>query len=75
MVAGQPVNIQALDSGFLVSTQSVIVKDYVFDYEGLRILYAYCICSCNSKEVIKEQPTPTNLSATARRVLQCTRSQ
>ncbi len=24
------------------------------------------------KEVIKEQPTPTNLSATARRVLQCT---
>jgi hypothetical protein len=27
------------------------------------------------KEVIKEQPTPTNLSATARRVLQCTRSQ
>jgi HrpA-like RNA helicase len=26
------------------------------------------------KEVIKEQPTPTNLSATARRVLQCTRS-
>jgi hypothetical protein len=28
-----------------------------------------------TKEVIKEQPTPTNLSATARRVLQCTRSQ
>ncbi len=28
-----------------------------------------------NKEVIKEQPTPTNLSATARRVLQCTRSQ
>jgi hypothetical protein len=28
------------------------------------------------KEVIKEQPTPTNLSARARRVvLQCTRSQ
>jgi hypothetical protein len=26
------------------------------------------------KEVIKEQPTPRNLSATARRVLQCTRS-
>ncbi len=24
------------------------------------------------KEVIKEQPTPRNLSATARRVLQCT---
>jgi hypothetical protein len=27
------------------------------------------------KEVIKEHPTPTNLSAMARRVLQCTRSQ
>jgi hypothetical protein len=27
-----------------------------------------------AKEVIKEQPTPRNLSATARRVLQCTRS-
>jgi hypothetical protein len=27
----------------------------------------------NNKEVIKEQPTPRNLSATARRVLQCTR--
>ena len=27
------------------------------------------------KEVIKEQPTPANLSATARRVLRCTRSQ
>ncbi len=27
-----------------------------------------------TKEVIKEQPTPRNLSATARRVLQCTRS-
>jgi hypothetical protein len=31
--------------------------------------------SDKAKEVIKEQPTPTNLSATARRVLQCTRSQ
>jgi hypothetical protein len=28
-----------------------------------------------AKEVIKEQPTPTNLSATARMVPQCTRSQ
>jgi hypothetical protein len=27
------------------------------------------------KEVIKEQSTPANLSATARRVLRCTRSQ
>ncbi len=38
----------------------------------------YTICMLvliNIKEVIKEQPTPTNLSATARRVLQCTRSQ
>ncbi len=28
-----------------------------------------------TKEVIKEQPTPANFSATARRVLRCTRSQ
>ncbi len=28
-----------------------------------------------TKEVIKEQSTPANLSATARRVLRCTRSQ
>jgi hypothetical protein len=28
-----------------------------------------------TKEVIKEQPPSRNLSATARRVLQCTRSQ
>ncbi len=32
-------------------------------------------CAIKTKEVIKEQTTPTNLSATARRVLQCTRSQ
>ncbi len=35
--------------------------------------YTY-VALVTPKEVIKEQPTPTNLSATARRVLQCTRS-
>jgi len=32
MVAGQPVNIQALDSGFLVSTETVLVKDGVHEF-------------------------------------------
>ncbi len=48
--------------------------------EILKLLFAICLPSnilqeVEAKEVIKEQPTPTNLSATARRVLQCTRSQ
>jgi hypothetical protein len=30
MVAGQPVNIQALDSDFLASTETVLVKDGVY---------------------------------------------
>ena len=39
------------------------------------IQYIFPSPFAEAKEVIKEQPTPTNLSATTRRVLQCTRSQ
>ncbi len=53
-------------------------------YESTRVnikkarLGLYCtvyLSTALTKEVIKEQPTPRNLSATATRVLQCTRSQ
>ncbi len=42
---------------------------------GLPSYSKICTLWLIPKEVIKEQPTPTNLSATARRVLHCTRSQ
>ncbi len=42
---------------------------------SLHMIWEHQVHIVEAKEVIKEQPTPTNLSATARRVLQCTRSQ
>jgi hypothetical protein len=48
-------------------------KSKILDLCGLG-LYLDTYILVPSKEVIKEQPTPRNLSATARRVLQCTRS-
>jgi hypothetical protein len=51
-----------------------IRKKKMYYYSNAVFIYLTTMCQVYAKEVIKEQPTPRNLSATARRVLQCTRS-